>query len=75
MNDFTKEELEEILMGYQMHAHNTRHNFPSLDLCKKLRDLIDNYCEHELKKPSRNAKNKKQISCLQCGYIVWIDGQ
>lgn len=50
MNEFTKEELKELLNGYQMHSHNTRHNWPSLDLCKKIQSLIDNYkepCEHE----------------------------
>lgn len=47
MNDFTKDELEELLQGYQMHSHNTRHNWPSLELCKKLQSMIDNYCEHD----------------------------
>ena len=47
MNDFTKEELMELLAGYQLHQHNSRHNWPSLDLCNKLQSLIDNYCEQE----------------------------
>jgi len=47
MNDFTKEELEELLRGYQLHQHDNRYNWPLLDLCKKLQSLIDNYCQNK----------------------------
>lgn len=47
MNEFTKKELQELLLGYEMHVHNNGRHFVSGDVVSKLRSLIDNYCEHE----------------------------
>jgi hypothetical protein len=67
MNEFTKEELQELLFGYQMHSHNTRRNLPDLNLCKKIQSLIDNYCEHEL---TINCKSNNceciVVECFNC---------
>lgn len=51
MNDFTKEELEEIEDGLilslqQPHCDSTWANSVR-DLRKKIQSMIDNYCEHE----------------------------
>ncbi len=59
MNNFTKEELKELLNGYQMHSYNNRHNWPSLDLCKKLQSMIDNYEKDKQIKESMNYIIKK----------------
>jgi hypothetical protein len=66
MNDFTKDELEELLLGYEMHSHNTRHNWPSLDLCKKIKSMIDNYCEHDPHGDFHVCVDK----CKKCGVII-----
>lgn len=66
MTDFTKEELKELLLGYEMHQHNTRHNWPSLDLCNKLRNMIDTYCEHEFVVFN---KEYNHVECIKCGAI------
>jgi hypothetical protein len=44
MNDFTKEELEEI---YELLTHGFGENHKCLTISHKLKSLIDNYCEHE----------------------------
>jgi hypothetical protein len=64
MNDFTKEELEELLNGYELHSHNTRHNWPSIDLCKKIQSMIDNFCEHDWE-----YNQHEQGHCTKCGII------
>ena len=67
MNDFTKEELEELLNGYEHHSHNTRHNWPSLDLCKKIQSMIDNYCEHDFVTFLQDQNKEPFIEkCLEC---------
>jgi hypothetical protein len=43
MNDFTKEELKEILL-YTSHPIWQ----DSVLLCKKIQSMIDNYCQHEI---------------------------
>jgi hypothetical protein len=73
MNDFTKEELEELLLEYELHQHNTRHNWPSLDLCKKLRLMIDNYCEHH--KVTVIGENGSHSQCIRCGIGMKNDNQ
>lgn len=59
MNDFTKEELEELLRGYVYHQHNTRHNWPSIDLSKKIEDMINTY----------DAKVINAWHCEKCGHV------
>lgn len=41
MNDFTKEELEELIM-WSLHLAGCNHN-----LVNKIQFMIDNYCEHD----------------------------
>lgn len=42
MNDFTKEELENILNGnVELYPHT------HIDLRNKIQSMIDNHCEHE----------------------------
>lgn len=55
MNDFTKEELHEVLYRLE--------NEPPW-LTEKLRNMIHNYCEH--KRLSENATNLP-LHCLDCG--------
>lgn len=50
MNDFMKEELEDILTCVGLYAYDTRSKlgepiYP--DLNNKIQSMIDNYCEHE----------------------------
>lgn len=65
MNDFTKEELEEMLT-----AINLCHSFPSgvrerPPLIVKLRNMIDNYCEHDCKATIWQCQ---VTACSKCGY-------
>lgn len=46
MNDFSKEELDEILFFIELHKNKYRLKYPEA-LLNKLQSMIDNYCEHE----------------------------
>ena len=57
MNDFTKEELENILNGnIELYPHSYFH------LHAKIQHMIDNYCEHQPSEPIL-VLNKKCIKC------------
>lgn len=47
MNDFTKEELEEIIESFDWIETETWWDWKH-PLRKKIQSMIDNYCEHEL---------------------------
>ena len=55
MNDFTKEELEEL----------RQHDNMSDELHKKIQSMIDNYCDHELWKFI--ADGGMGFECTKCG--------
>ena len=57
MNDFTKEELEDI---YEAVMDTDIAMF--LHLPKKIQSLIDNYCEHEYR-----HSNEAHFKCKYCG--------
>lgn len=46
MNDFTKEELQEIYTSISQHALEGWANL-SVELIQKIQSMIDSYCEHE----------------------------
>lgn len=46
MNDFTKEELEELYFFTCVHKNRYQVKYPQ-ELLDKLQCMIDNYCEHE----------------------------
>lgn len=47
MNDFTKEELKILYMCTMFVTESTYSNKIYDELMKKIRSMIDNYCEHE----------------------------
>lgn len=58
MNDFTKEELQEILECLPFSCHKKLGFAPIL--YKKVQSLIENYCEHEI------CGLCNQINCEDC---------
>jgi hypothetical protein len=58
MNDFTKEELEEI--KYFIFGNPKSNN----DLCLKIQSMIDNYCEHDW---VHSYREKEYELCSKCG--------
>lgn len=46
VNDFTKEELQDILETYQ-YIDETEGSELELRILKKLKSMIENYCEHK----------------------------
>lgn len=46
MNDFTKEELKELMYGLYCMSKLDR-NMVNPNLYEKIESIIDNYCEHE----------------------------
>ena len=68
MNDFTKEELEEI-QEIARHcckqAVETRHNL-TYTVKLKAERMIDNYCEHEF---IVFNKEYNHVECIKCGAI------
>lgn len=63
MNDFTKEELEDILETYYMIEE---HSDIERKVISKIQSLIDNYCEHNPNKPNFTQEQKDFI-CRQIG--------
>lgn len=49
MNEFKKEELEEIYrcLNYMIKGGITPYSCVTFDVKKKIKNMIDNYCEHE----------------------------
>ncbi len=67
MNDFTKEELQYIYDGLLM-LSNLGWRKSDLTFCKKISDMIDNYCEHESNKQGCIKVNGKKLTvCSKCG--------
>lgn len=70
MNDFTKEELEEI---QEIARHcckqgiNTIHNL-TYYVKIKAQTMIDNYCEHEWE-----GFTIRNIRCMKCKKDIWYD--
>jgi len=61
MNEFTKEELEEIAGVISSHINSHKDNDTRIlliPIIKKLEEIIDNYCEH------KNAG--QDYSCNRC---------
>lgn len=56
MNDFTKEELEQIYF----HLENE-----PIELGKKIKSMIENYCDHEWENPCCGCPNSACI-CIKC---------
>ena len=63
MNDFTKEELEELKYFLFGNPKST------IDLCRKIQSLIDNYneCEHTL------TMTDTFIKCQDCKKVIGYD--
>jgi hypothetical protein len=63
MNDFTKEELENLLYCMrQMTIHINNYD----ETYNKIQSMIDNYCEHETHGDFHVCVDK----CKKCGVIV-----
>ena len=66
MNDFTKDELEVILLDMTCIAEKNRQLKEApfhLEIRNKLQSLIDNYCEHEWEPNPRDL----EWYCSECG--------
>ena len=68
MNDFTKEELNQLLEAfvYWHEGIETR-------LFDKLRAMIDNYCSHESMNDIKNCVDCgiSEFRCTKCGYVSY----
>lgn len=61
MNDFTKEELENLHFYTYMYHHNAGINQPESFL-DKIQSMIDNYCDHEFE-----LEYTPHNCCTKCG--------
>ena len=69
MNDFTKEELEQLSFAIHAYTHAEDDHIYD-DLRSKIKAMIDNLCEHEhLLAASDNSMYAK---CNKCGHISWV---
>jgi hypothetical protein len=59
MNDFTKEELKELILFVD---GGIRHATHAVELRNKLQSMIDNYCEHDMQYASGEFNY-----CDKCG--------
>jgi hypothetical protein len=64
MNQFTKEELKELMYGLWCDAKHTG-KIRNKNLYDKLKSMIDNYCDH------KEFYNDGCLSatCVKCGYM------
>ena len=69
MNDFTKEELFNLwIMTCAWVGHNS-HDEPSVKLQDKLKNMLDNYCEHDWAIDCHNCVIE-QVMCNFCGLAI-----
>lgn len=68
MNDFTKEELQEIVdMVNDIHNGSQGHGLSlHFDLRDKIQSMIDNYCDHSL---SNSNHDYEVEQCCKCGKL------
>lgn len=71
MNDFTKEELQEICQSikataFQKFIHGMTDE-QNKKLIEKIQSMIDNYCEH---KSILGCERCRVITCAKCGCKV-----
>ena len=69
MNDFTKEDLNEIArcLKYMIEGGTTPYSCHTISLVKKVRTIIDNYCDHP---ESMRLLNHGDEWCVKCkGYL------
>lgn len=64
MNEFTKEELEELLDGIGWKLGEGQADKLTLPLEGKLKLMIDNYCEHKVFEGAITA-----FKCMGCGIL------
>lgn len=75
MNDFTKEEMNDLYAAMR-HCYKQNIDLPSdtdterfsYDLMEKILSMIDNYCDHEEKTPdNRECFGCDTVFCNACG--------
>ena len=68
MNDFTKEELEELYFFTSVHKNRYEVKYPQ-ELLDKLKNMIDNYCEHAEKETviAFHGGTVYENRCKKCG--------
>jgi hypothetical protein len=71
MNDFTKDELENILMHLQISVDEDSINISGLYL--KINGMIENYCVHNYMRNSNNCIDCgiSEYRCNKCGYVSY----
>lgn len=86
MNDFTKTELAEIsrCLQYMIKGCTTPHSCLTIGLKKKVRLMIENYCEHEWENPCCGCSESSpycekcklklyQVKCILCKSVECKD--
>ncbi len=65
MNDFTKEELEELkrCCNWVINCKDTHYTTITYGLPEKIQSMIDNYCEHEWRK---GVHLFNDVYCTKC---------
>jgi hypothetical protein len=69
MNDFTKEELIMLKHLALQNVNIFRQNSDCIELLSKIKELIENYCDHEFL-PDCYCPNAK-CECEKCGLKLW----
>ena len=68
MNDFTKEQLEEILDGLDDYWRLQPENSIIMD---KIQSLIDNYCDHKKIETGAYSRSHPPKKCDACGVLYY----
>jgi hypothetical protein len=65
MNDFTKEELKELLDAIRWKLGEGQADSLTFPLEAKLKSMIDNYCEHELVRIDYDCNPDRCVTCQE----------
>lgn len=68
MNDFTKEELFEML-GLASNAYGIKGR--TMPIIIKLQSMIDNYCDHKERIGSSDDNGHMLVQCDKCDVVLW----
>ncbi len=71
MNDFTKEELEELRVSNNIAGSYSGWKPERINLLNKLNAMIDNYCEHEFHVSGCGENMFGQ--CFKCGHLTRLE--
>jgi hypothetical protein len=71
MNDFTKEELQDLLTALDYSGWVTKMNCKNTpSLISKIQSMVDNYCDHKHSQLTSNSEYGIFVKCVKCKKVI-----